>query len=127
MLWMAQRFVKFDSWGLKDILDILDSIIYFFSGSIAFQELFGWFPYNLARMSSREKQPFADVFQNRCSEKFCNIQRKTPVLSLFLIKLQAFSFENCEFFKNSLFYRIFLVAAFVKVVLKYYRSTENVS
>ena len=26
------------------------------------------------------KQPFPDVIQNRCSEKFRNIHRKTPVL-----------------------------------------------
>ena len=31
-----------------------------------------------------QKQPFIDVLQNRCSEKFRNILRKTPVLeSLF--------------------------------------------
>ena len=31
-----------------------------------------------------QKQPFADVLQNRCSCKFCNIHRETPVLeSLF--------------------------------------------
>ena len=31
-----------------------------------------------------KKNLFSDVFQNRCSDEFCNIQRKTPVLeSLF--------------------------------------------
>ena len=31
-----------------------------------------------------QKQPFADVLQNRCSGKFCKIHRKTPLLeSLF--------------------------------------------
>ena len=31
-----------------------------------------------------QNQPFADVLQNRCFYKFCNIHRKTPVLeSLF--------------------------------------------
>ena len=30
-----------------------------------------------------QKQPFADVFQNRCSYEFQNIHRKTPVLESF--------------------------------------------
>ena len=31
-----------------------------------------------------QKQPFADVLQNKCFSKFCKIHRKTPVLeSLF--------------------------------------------
>ena len=31
-----------------------------------------------------QKQPFADVLQNRCSGKFCKTHRKSPVLmSLF--------------------------------------------
>ena len=34
-----------------------------------------------------QKQPFADVLQNRCSLKFHNICKKTPVLQLFLTKL----------------------------------------
>ena len=36
-----------------------------------------------------QKQSFADVFQNWYSLKFCNSQKKTPVKSYFLIKLQA--------------------------------------
>ena len=63
-----------------------------------------------------EKQPFADVFRNRCSSKFCNIHSKTtPVLeSLFkkvaglkasnFIKkryLHVFSCECCKIFKNT--------------------------
>ena len=35
-------------------------------------------------MGVSEKLLFTDVLQNRCSKKFCNIHRKTPVLeSLF--------------------------------------------
>ena len=30
-----------------------------------------------------QKQPFADVFQNRYSSKICNIDRKIPVLELY--------------------------------------------
>ena len=40
-------------------------------------------------------EPFGDVFQNSCSQKFCSIHRKTPVLeSLFndVAELQASSF-----------------------------------
>ena len=35
-------------------------------------------------IKSVQKQPFADVLQNRCSWKFCKIHSKTPMLeSLF--------------------------------------------
>ena len=35
------------------------------------------------RVCMKKSQLFADVLKNRCSEKFCNIHRKTPVLELF--------------------------------------------
>ena len=59
------------------------------------------------------KQPFTDVFQGRCSEKFRNIRRKTPVLEtlfniftrfeagIFIKKdtpTRAFSYEYCKIF-----------------------------
>ena len=48
-----------------------------------------------------QKQPFADVLQNRCSKKFSNIlnQKESPT--------QVFSCEYCDIFKNS-FYTEFL-------------------
>ena len=39
--------------------------------------------------STEEKQLFADVLLNRCSWKFGSIRKKTAVLDLFLMKLQA--------------------------------------
>ena len=55
-----------------------------------------------------QKQPFANVLQNRCSEKFRNIHGETPVpesLQLYQKETptQVFSCENCEIFKNSFF------------------------
>ena len=53
-------------------------------------------------------QSFLDVLQNRCSYKFCNIHRRTPVLqSLFNVVagLKVFSCEYCEIFKNTVSYR----------------------
>ena len=38
-----------------------------------------------------QKQPFADIPQNKCSERFCNILRKTPVMES-LLGLQACNF-----------------------------------
>ena len=35
--------------------------------------------YVIESVHSDGKQPFAGVFQNRCSKKFHNIHRKTPV------------------------------------------------
>ena len=34
-----------------------------------------------------QKQPFADVFQNKCSYEFRNIHRKTPALEPLLNKV----------------------------------------
>ena len=73
-----------------------------------------------------QKQSPEGVLQKRCSQKFCKIQRKTPVTqSLFLIKLQAeacnfieketlaqvFYCEFCEIYKNTISYRTSPVAA----------------
>ena len=60
-----------------------------------------------------EKQPFADVLQNRSSEKFF-IHRKHLKICNFLKKTlptQVFSCEYCEIFKTCFFYRTPLVAA----------------
>ena len=47
-----------------------------------------------------QKQPFADVFLNRCSSKFCNIQRKTPELDSLFNKVA--SLEACDLIKKRL-------------------------
>ena len=41
----------------------------------------------LLKWKINQKQPFADVFQNRCSEKIRNIHRKTSVLESLFSKL----------------------------------------
>ena len=43
-----------------------------------------------------QKQPFADVFQNRCSFEFCNIHKKTPVLESSFNKVADLT--DCNFF-----------------------------
>ena len=51
-----------------------------------------------------QKQPFANVPQNRCYEKFCNVYRKTLVLESLFNKdagLQVFSCEYCKTAKSS--------------------------
>ena len=58
--------------------------------------------YVTSRLSYQfEKQPFSDVLQNRCSWKFCNIHRKSPVFVVFLMKLHATllkrEFSTCVF------------------------------
>ena len=67
------------------------------------------------RVNTCQKQPFADVFQNRCLWEFRNIHRKTPVLESLLNKVAGsqtllkgtptlvFSCEYCEIAKNSFF------------------------
>ena len=53
-----------------------------------------------------EKQPFADVLQNRSSEKFFIIHRKHLKICNFLKKTlptQVFSCEYCEIFKTCFF------------------------
>ena len=47
-----------------------------------------------------QKQPFADVFQNRCSYEFRNIHRKTTVLESLLNKVVDLT--DCNFIKKRL-------------------------
>ena len=73
-----------------------------------------------------QKQSFTDALKNRCSFKFHNIHKKTPVLKSNFNKVaglnsgnfikkgtstQLLSFEYCDIFKNSFFDRTTLVAA----------------
>ena len=44
----------------------------------------------LPQFSGRKKQPFTDVLHNRCSQKFCNIHRETPVLESLFNQSQTF-------------------------------------
>ena len=79
---------------------------------------------------------FADFHQNKCSQKFGNIYKKTPVLeSLFkkvagleagkYIATQVFSYVYCKIFKNSFFYRTNLVAASGIETFSLVRDTYN--
>ena len=56
--------------------------------------------YSCFAVLKNQKQPLADILQNRCSQKFRNIQRKTPVLeSLFrsLFNRSLFNNQVCNF------------------------------
>ena len=46
------------------------------------------------------KQSFADILQNRCSEKFHKFQRKTPVLESLFNKVAGL--QACNFIKKKL-------------------------
>ena len=73
------------------------------------------------------KQSFANFLQNRCSQKFRNIQGKHLRWTLFSVKFQTWrpvtllktdsgtdvSSEYCKIFKNSFFYRTPLVARMI--------------
>ena len=67
--------------------------------------------------SNSQKQLFADVFQNRFSEKSCNIHRKRRVLeSLFIkkrLQLRSFPVNTAKFLNTAfiILYRTTLVAA----------------
>ena len=56
---------------------------------------------------STQKQPFADVFQNRCSLKIPDIYKKTPVLESLFKK--GVGPQSCNFLKKRLQRRCFLV------------------
>ena len=65
----------------------------------------------LLKYKNNQKEPFA-VFQNRCSWKFPNMQRKTPALEscmpatlLKRTSTQLFCCKYYKIFKNSFFYR----------------------
>ena len=89
-----------------------------------------------------QKQSFADVLQNRCSQKFRKFHRKAIVLESFLIKLRAFRpatllkrdsntgvfCETCKIFKNTFFYKISPLSAsnsrqlILKVLMRYIKK-----
>ena len=53
------------------------------------------------------KQPLKDVLQNRCSQKFCNIHRKTPVLESPFNKFAGL--KACIFSKKEALTQVFPV------------------
>ena len=55
-----------------------------------------------------QKQPFADVFQNRCSFKFGNVRRKTPVLELLFNIVPGM--EDCSCITKRFQHKYFLVS-----------------
>ena len=67
-------------------------------------------------ISDSQKQPFEDVFQYRCSQKFHNIHRKI-CWGLFLIKLQAF--RSAIFLKSDSNTSVFLS------ILQYYHHKHR--
>ena len=52
-----------------------------------------------------QEQSFAGVFHKRCSEKFCKIHRKTPVLESLFNKVAGH--QACNFIKNRIQHRCF--------------------
>ena len=61
----------------------------------------------MRKIKEYQQQSFIDVLQNfSCSQKFCNIYRKTPVLEYLFNKLV--SQESCNFIKERLQHRYFL-------------------
>ena len=80
------------------------------------------------------REPFADVIQNRCSQKFRKFHRKTPVLNFLFNKVvtllkrdsnTVFSCETCEIFKNICYFRINLLAACFWPLFPFY-NPENI-
>ena len=75
-----------------------------------FQEIFFYYYF--------QKQPYADILQNRCCKKFCNIYRKTSVLEFLFNKVAGLSTssqkrlqhrwlqqsENCDIFTNRFYF-----------------------
>ena len=50
-----------------------------------------------------QKQPFADILQNRCSSKFCKNRRKTPLLESQTETTSQVSFYDfCKTLENTL-------------------------
>ena len=46
------------------------------------------------RISLFKNQSFTKVLQNRCSKKFCNFHRKTPVLESLFGKIAGFFYRT---------------------------------
>ena len=67
------------------------------------------------KIKSSRQQMF---FKIRCSQKFCNIHRKTPVLEFLFNKIAGLqlSCEYCNVFNNSFFHKTPSVAASEKFI-----------
>ena len=66
-------------------------------------------------LESFQKQPYVDLLQNRCSQKFSNIHRKTSVLESFLVKWQAL-------WPATLFKRDFNPGIFLRILRNFYEQ-----
>ena len=79
---------------------------FFFINSRTLWKHFLWHnSYISTDLLNKQKQPFADVLQNRYSQKFRHIHRKTPVLESFLNKVT--DLRVCSFIKQRLQLRCF--------------------
>ena len=56
-----------------------------------------------------KEQLFADLLQIRCSQKFRNIHKKTPVLQPLFNKVPCLSLKACNFIKKRLWHKCFPV------------------
>ena len=77
-----------------------------------------------------QKQLLADALRNRCSQKFCTIQGKTPVLESLFNKFAGLelSCEYCNRFRNSFFHKTPTVVAsekFINFLEKYQWQRRN--
>ena len=68
-----------------------------------------------------QKQSARGILLKRCSQKFCKIDRKTPVPEKTPLA-QLFSYESCEIFKNTFTYGTPPVAALIFV----FRTLSNI-
>ena len=68
------------------------------------------FPFltSLVQRQNVQKQPFATVFQNKCSSKFRNIHSKTPLMESFFLN-KAAGLQGCKFIEKRLQHRLFPV------------------
>ena len=126
-VWIENRFKK-QIFTFKILLKPRDFILKFTIFEII--SMFSFWNKNFKRIKSQItlewscqnniwlKQPFADVFQNKWSLKFCNIHKKTLVLESLFNKValkffikkrqtttQVLSCEYWEIFMKSFFYR----------------------
>ena len=79
----------------------------------------------LVTTSTKEKQPFSDILQKRCSGKFHNIHRKTTVLESLFNKVAGLT--ACNFIKRRLrcFLANFVIFVFFMELLRWVLLTET--
>ena len=102
-LHVVETYIKGTSWKRCYLVTSSRLINVYFTNQVSIllisAEIKKWKSHFFFQVNLLLKQPFADVYQRRCSKELCNIHRKTPVLESLFNKVPVI--QTCYFKSNS--------------------------